>query len=111
MLKITRGDTSKFKFRRLDSDGEPIMVVAEQIYFSVKRGYSSTDTVIQKTIEDMTFDVDGYYHFTIDSTDTDGLSFGEYVFDIEVVIEQYKQTISKGPFILDKEVTCVNNEV
>ena len=108
---MTRGDTSKWKFQRLDKDGHPITVIADKCWFSVKTNDMQQNTVIQKTIDDMTFDESGFYHFTIEPEDTNNLQYGDYVYDIEIIQSDYKQTISKGEFILDYEVTFVNNEV
>ena len=111
MIEITRGDTAQFKFQRKDNDGNPILSVATKVYFTIKKHYSFSNFVLQKTIDDMTFDEDGYYHFTINPQDTNELSFGEYEYDIEVIVDDYKQTISKGVFKITKEVTHANNEV
>lgn len=110
-MEITRGDTSKWKFRRLDMDGEPILERADKCWFSVKTGDMQENTVIQKTIDDMEFNEDGFYSFTIEPEDTNNLQYGNYVYDIEVIQGNYKQTISKGEFIINYEVTFVNNEV
>lgn len=110
-MEMTRGDTSKWKFQRLDMNGDPITVRADYCWFSVKTNDMKKETVIQKTIEDMEFGEDYYYRFTINPEDTNNLQYGEYVYDVEVIQEGYKQTISKGTFTLDYEVTFVNNEV
>lgn len=43
--------------------------------------------------------------------DTDGLSFGEYVYDIEIINGDVVKTIKKDTFIIDSEVTHKENEV
>ena len=55
---------------------------------------------------------DGYYHFAIMPSDTDGLLFGKYFFDIEIYNKNplIKQTI-KGNLVLTEEVTHIENEV
>ena len=112
-LEITRGDSAKWKFRRLDNNNEPILVKADKVYFTVKNSFEDSDAVFQKTIDDMEFDNEGYYSFTVDPDDTNGLPFGYYVFDVEVIIEgiDYKKTIAKGDFIIKEEATSVENEV
>lgn len=110
MLKVIRGDTNKFKFTRKDNEGNVITHIADNIYFSVKENCNTDKLVLQKTIEDMTFD-NGEYTFTIDGTDTDKLYYGSYKYDLEVIEDDYKQTISIGDFIISEEVTFTSNEV
>ena len=110
-IKIRRGDTKAFKFQR-KSNGEPITEIAENIYFTVKRNSKLNDFIFQKTIDDMNFDENYFYHFTIYPEDTNGLQYGNYEYDIEVKIgDEYVKTIAIGTFIIDKEVTFVGNEV
>lgn len=104
-IDFTRGDTYAFKFRRLNADGEPIKEKTQNIWFTVKEDYETDDIVIQKTLDDATFDLDGYYHFIISSKDTRDLRYGEFVYDIQVENSGIVQTIAKGRFILESEVT------
>lgn len=62
--------------------------------------------------EDIVKKEDGYYHFAIMPSDTDGLLYGEYVFDIEIYNKEpfIKQTIL-GTLKLTNEVTHAENEV
>ena len=112
-MRLTRGDTKYFKFARKDAEGNIITERAEKLYFTVKPDFDEDEVVIQKTIDDMTFDEDGWYHFVLEPDDTNYLEFSAYVYDIEVYIpsRDYVQTIAKGYFILDKEVTHKRNEV
>ena len=112
-MKIIRGDTGFYKFQRKNENGEPILLKADKMYFTVKQNYNTSKILFQKTIDDITFDSEGYYHLTINPSDTDNLDYGNYVYDIEVIQEDdnYKKTISKGAFIVEKEVTFVGNEV
>lgn len=111
-LRIIRGDTYQYKFQRKNSDGTPILVEADKIFFTVKKSEEDKDFVLQKTIEDMTFDEEGFYHFTIEPEDTDGLKYGDYVYDIEIIMDRgkYKKTRKRGVFKIDYEVTFVENE-
>lgn len=110
-LKMTRGDTRKFYFQRLNTDGSVIMIRPDKIYFTVKKGFADSDVILQKTIEDFEIDEEGVYHFTITPDDTNGMSFMTYVYDIEVITDGVKTTISKGEFTLEGEVTWAEDEV
>lgn len=110
MISMVRGDTAKFRFQRLDANGDVILTKAPRIFFTLKKKYIYEPFILQKTIADMTFDFEGWYHFTIEPEDTNGLDFGAYIYDIEVITDEYKQTISIGDFAITKEVTWVQNE-
>ena len=112
-LSMTRGDTIPYHFQRKDNAGKPILTEAEKIYFTVKDTDLQQPVVLQKTIEDMTFDETGTYHFTIYPEDTNNLTYGTYTYDVEVRIESdnYTRTISKGIFELTDESTWASNEV
>jgi len=109
-MEITRGDTHSYYFQR-KRDGEPITTEAENIYFTVKNNNYNEEVVFQKTIDDMDFDENYYYHFTINPEDTNGLDYGDYVYDIEVKIDTYTRTIAKGILSITKEATFPKNEV
>ena len=109
-IKMTRGDTFPFKFQRLDADGNPILIPANRIYFTVKNKVTDTDYIFQKTIDDITIDELGWNHIVIEPEDTDNLDFDNYVYDIEVITDDYKQTIAQGYLMIGKEVTYKGNE-
>lgn len=111
-MRQTRGDTVKYHFQRIDKDGNPITIMPDKIYFTVKKCFSDKNVIFQKTIDDMQIDVEeGLYHFTVEPEDTNDLKYGTYVYDIEVITDAVKTTISKGEFILEPEVTFAENEV
>lgn len=109
-IEIIRGDTNKFSFIRKDAEGETIPQQADAIYFTVKESWTTQEYLIQKTLLDMTF-TDGKYEFTIEPEETDNLEYGTYVYDLEVIQEGYKQTISRGTFKITEEATFATNEV
>jgi len=110
ILEIIRGDSNKFSFTRKDNEGETILQPANNVYFTVKESWTSQDYLLQKTIEDMTFS-EGKYEFTIEPEETDNLEYGMYVYDLEVIQESNKQTISRGTFKITEEATFASNEV
>lgn len=110
-MEITRGDTAKFKFQRIGSEGNIIGTKADEIFFTVKRSSYDKEYVIQKTLKDMEFDDDHYYHFTLEPEDTDALEYGTYRYDIEAIQDGAKTTIDLDEFIITEEVTYAINEV
>ena len=71
LIGINRGTSIKLKAQRLDVDNEPILTKAEEIYFIVKKRWTDKTALITKDLSDMTFDSQGYYHFTIEPSDTE----------------------------------------
>lgn len=109
-MELIRGDTAKYKFRRYNAEGNVIGTKADAIYFTVKVDGYSNEVLLQKTIEDMEFDSDYYYHITIRPEDTDELEYGTYQYDIEV-IQDGNKTTTRGEFIINEEITFVGDEV
>lgn len=109
-LQMIRGDTAKYKFQRLDAAGQVITTMPDFLYFTVKETVNKLAIVFQKTLDDMTVDQDGTYHFTIDPKDTNGLQYGDYAYDLEVIADDIKTTIAIGTFTIKPEVTWAQNE-
>lgn len=111
ILQIIRGDTTTLHFHRLDAGGRIIQEKANKLFFTVKKKFTDTNYILQKTIDDIYFDSFFEYHITIDPSDTDGKPYGNYVYDIEVIDEdERKRTISRGIIAFTQESTWVNNE-
>lgn len=112
-MKIKRGDTKRYKFPR-KVDGKIVKERAEHVYFTVKENKSdNAKAVLQKTIDDMQFDEDGYYHITLLPDDTNDLQIKTYPYDIEVKIgDDYVQTINKEEeFKVVRDYTRPEDEV
>ena len=54
---------------------------------------------------------DGIYKIFIDPEDTNGLEFGRYVYDVEIIKGDIKTTIEAGILNINHEVTCASDEV
>ena len=113
---MPRGDIKLVRFQVMDEDGNISEVDFDEIYFTVKKRYSDTNYLIQKSLtEGGIIKIDtGDYQLRIEPKDTDSLPInrvGEsYDFDIELIFEdQIKQTFA-GEFVLTKEVTHAANE-
>ena len=109
-MELIRGDTAKFKFQRHNAEGNVIGTKADAIYFTVKTNGYSDEVLLQKTLEDMEFDEDYYYHFTIEPSDTDNFKYGTYQYDIEV-IQDGNKTTTRGELVIEEEITFVGDEV
>ena len=108
---MARGDLYCFPFCLL-IDGEQSVMVPDNIYFTVKKCFSDAEYLFQKRLSSGTIASDGQgnYWVTILPEDTDGLEFGAYVFDIEVVmLPRFKRTFP-GRLVLTGEATHRCNE-
>lgn len=107
-MKFVRGDTYCFKFQRKNENGEVIKEQPDQLYFTVKYDYGTKKIELQKSLKynGITYsEEENMYHVRIENEDTRNMAYGSYVYDIQVITGDYVKTISKGEFILDKEVT------
>lgn len=112
-MELIRGDTLKLKFQRKNKSGEVITTKPDFLFFTVKSSYYSKDYLFQKRLDrDISFsEEDNCYRFTINPEDTGYLSYGSYVYDIEVITGDTVKTIAKGNLKITEEVTFAENEV
>lgn len=111
-IKMARGDTVSRAFTVKNKDGTVFAETPDEIYFTVKKTYTDRNFKFQKRLSTGGIEsVDtGKYKFTIFPEDTNGLTFGDYDFDIEIVkAPGLKQTFC-GKLTLQKEVTHSYNE-
>lgn len=107
-MEFCKGDTFKFKFKRIDMLGNIITEKATNVWFTVKINHNTKEKLIQKTLEDgnIIFGEDFYYHVVIDPSDTINLEYGIYVYDIKIDNEGDIYTIKRdGVLNLTKRVT------
>lgn len=112
-INMPRGDLRVVPFTVKDNTGNLSEIAFEEVYFTVKRTYNDTDPIFQKrlTMGEIETDGSGTFWFIIRPEDTDNMSFGKYVFDIELVAldQDIKQTTT-GDFNLTYESTHRANE-
>ena len=111
-LSINRGTSIGYKTQRKNQDGSPILEEADAVYFIVKKKWTDDKALITKTIDDMTFDEQGYYHFTITPQDTEKLAYGTYVWDFTAVYgdDVYRAKPAHGQFIIGNSAGWIINE-
>lgn len=111
-ISLKRGTTLPLKAQRKDASGQPILVEPEEIYFIVKKKWTDKTALITKDKDDMTFDEEGYYHFTITPEDTENLDYGQYVWDLTPVDDEnaYRQKPASGILIVGNSSGWISNE-
>ena len=110
---MARGDLLTKSFTVKGPGGTPFTDPFDNIYFTVKKYPDDTEYLLQKRLSDggIVSVGNGKYQFTIEPGDTDQMAFGEYGFDIELVINLQLKRTFVGKFTLTKEYTHMRNEV
>jgi hypothetical protein len=81
-LAMIRGDSETINVSRVDSNGSAVPFVAgDTVYFTVKTDVNTTAKILQKKIEAFT---DGVAVIAIVPADTKNLSYGDYVYDVQL---------------------------
>lgn len=108
--EFKRGDTKVLnKFRPTDNNGTPLKLSAtDQIYFTMKKG-TNGNAVVKKSINNgIILEDDGYYHITMHPDDTQDLSNGIYVYDIQLnlnLTNLFVKTLIEGEITLLQDIT------
>lgn len=114
--EFPRGDSFLLdKFRPVDKAGNVVELQdTDKLYFTVKADSYSSNILFQKRLnEGIELQEDGYYHITIEPSDTNGLDYGSYVYDIQLKRtdpKDYVKTLINGTITLTEEVTWEVNE-
>lgn len=99
-ISMIRGDSGVFTISITDTDGSPVELTGGDVLtFTLRRAARNSAIVLQKIIADGELD--------IKPADTEGLTFGAYVYDIELKrADGYVDTvIPPHEFLLMEEVT------
>ena len=98
-IRFIRGDTQVFSLNIMYEDGLPYeLQPTDKLVLTVKRSIYNTDIILQKVI-------DASMLIKFEHEDTEGLSFGEYVYDVQLTQGDIVTTvIPPTPFILEGEV-------
>lgn len=101
-IQLTRGDTARFEIDIVNMIDNSAYVMADDdiLRFSVKRSTNDKDFVIHKELQ-------GQNVVYINPDDTNSLSFGKYVYDVEVTTGggDVYTVIPPSKFTLTPEVT------
>ena len=99
-ISLIRGDSGAFTISIADTNGSPVALTdGDVLTFTLRRAARNPAIVLQKIIADGELD--------IKPADTEGLTFGAYVYDIELKrADGYVDTvIPPHEFLLMEEVT------
>ena len=112
-IRMARGDLETRTIKLKTRSGEVYGMYPNDIYFTVKKNANDHDYIFQKRLSNDTIIYTnlGEYKFSTQPEDTNGLPFGTYEFDIEVVEDEEVKKTFCGTLVLAKEVTHHYNEV
>lgn len=98
-IHLTRGDTLIANLEIKRDDETYIPAVGDSIRFAMKKDYKDEEPLIIKTIDN------NEMVLRLDSSDTKSLEFGEYVYDIQITMEDGTvDTFISDVFIVEPEV-------
>ena len=108
-ISLPRGDIRNIRFNV--TSGETAYTDFTEVYFTVKTATNKRNLLFQKKLSDGSIVLDGECFSTrIESEDTEGLEYGKYVFDIEVVKGDVIKQTTLGELTITPEVTFNENE-
>lgn len=110
-IEIPRGDLRFFKIN-LKNNNNIVDIDLDDLYFTVKDDTYQEKVLFQKKLSNNTItkDENGSYHFKIEPSDTDNLTYGIYSFDVEVYKENVLKKTIVGLLTITEEVTFASNE-
>lgn len=98
-IHLTRGDTLIANLEIKRDDETYIPAAGDVIRFAMKKDYKDEEPLILKTIDN------NEMVLRLDSSDTKSLEFGEYVYDIQITMEDGTvDTFISDVFIVEPEV-------
>ena len=104
-LQMTRGDTESVDVYCINESSVLIpLVYGDIVYFTVKESVDDEDEIIQKIVSSF---AEGKASITIEPEDTDKLSYGTYVYDVQITKADgtVKTIIAPSEFVIGPEVT------
>lgn len=107
-LTMTRGDTETLTVSCTDSRNQPVKFkTGDVVYFSVKENIYDENYIFQKQV--LSFTHDGKCIVDIESTDTNGLLFKSYIYDLQVKRGNgsVKTLVKPSTLTLTTEVTTI----
>ena len=110
-ISLPRGDIRNVRFQV--KDGSEVYTDFTEIYFTVKKNYKTDEVLIQKKLSDESITLDpvsGYFSFKFSPEDTNNLTYGTYVFDIELNKGDVIKQTSLGELTITEEVTFSKDE-
>ena len=111
MLEMRRGDSAFFAFQRKDFDENPILKIAEKVWFTIKDNANSKKTLVQKTLDDgIYYTDDGYYHIVLKPSDTKALKYKKYYYDVQIENVGIVNTIAYDKIKINPEITYEGGE-
>jgi hypothetical protein len=111
-FEFPRGDTCPITFTLIDKNKNPVnLKPGDELYLTVKHNFNESNYIFQKKYSnDEIVKEDDKYTVTIESSDTNTLNYGTYVYDICLKSRDYRKTLCIGQFTLTNESTFVGNE-
>ncbi len=110
-FEFPRGDTMPVSFELTDSNGNELDFSSAEVYFTLKKNYNTQTAILQKKYSLGEIEIEGKNgNLVLEHNDTAELSYGKYVYDIQIKSGDYVKTLVIGQIELTKESTWKVNE-
>ena len=110
-FEFPRGDTCPLSFDITDNEGNPLDLTSTEIYFTLKNNYNTSTALLQKKKSTGGITVDeNKCSLVLTHDDTAEMSYGKYVYDIQIKSSTYVKTLALGQITLTNESTHKANE-
>lgn len=110
-FEFPRGDTCPVSFDITDTEGNSLDLSSSEIYFTLKKSYATSNYVLQKKKSTGGITIEGTNgSLVLTHNDTAELSYGNYVYDIQIKSGDYVKTLCLGTITLTNESTWKANE-
>lgn len=110
-FEFPRGDTCPISFDLTDQGGNPLDMSTAEVYFTMKKSYTTTAYVLQKKKSTGDITINGTEgSLVLTHNDTAELNYGSYVYDIQFKDGNYVKTCALGTITLTSESTHKANE-
>lgn len=110
-IEFPRGDTCPISFELTDYEGNQLNTEELEIYFTIKKNYTTSDVILQKRYSKGEIVLNGIQgSLVLTHQDSANLKYGNYVYDIQLKSGEYVKTLVKGQISLTDESTHIFNE-
>ena len=110
-FEFPRGDTCPVSFDITDTEGNSLDLSSSEIYFTLKKSYATSNYILQKKKSTGGITINGKnVTLVLEHNDTAELSYGNYVYDIQIKSGDYVKTLCLGTITLKEESTWKANE-
>lgn len=106
-ILVDQGSTWNLSLRWLDSNGAPVNLTGYAARMHIRESCDASTIIENLTTENggITVTSSGYVNLTLTATETAAMTAGDYVYDVELVVDTTVTRILEGELTVRCEVT------